>query len=146
MRPRFSLRWLLIAFTVLSVGFYLFFVRPTVNAMQFVHLVEVKEWEQAWDSLHTTEPTPFVGRNFRLPDPVARLVERDGIWQMERRVELSIFHPVGGHFAIPWSAGADVAGVPMGCGISDFRIIEISPFGVNVRKPPYFSYQSSPVY
>jgi len=35
-RPQISLRWLLILFTVLSVSFYVLFVRPTVLAKQFV--------------------------------------------------------------------------------------------------------------
>jgi len=36
MRFRFSLRWLLIAFTVLSVFFYVLFIRPTVIANRLV--------------------------------------------------------------------------------------------------------------
>jgi hypothetical protein len=46
MRPRFSLRWLLIAFTVLSLGFYLFFIRPTVIANQFVSRIDDGEVDQ----------------------------------------------------------------------------------------------------
>ncbi len=35
MRPRFSLRWLLIAFTLVAVALYVFFVHPTVRANRF---------------------------------------------------------------------------------------------------------------
>ena len=35
MRPRFSLKWLLIAFTLLSVAFYIVYVYPTAKANQF---------------------------------------------------------------------------------------------------------------
>ena len=36
MRPRFSLRWLLIAFTIMSVAFYILIIRPTTIAQRFV--------------------------------------------------------------------------------------------------------------
>src|SRR6478735_5443629 len=36
MRPRFSLRWLLIVFTLIAVALYVFFVHPTVAANRFV--------------------------------------------------------------------------------------------------------------
>jgi hypothetical protein len=36
MRPRFSLRWLLIAFAIFSVCLYVLFIRPTVLAERFV--------------------------------------------------------------------------------------------------------------
>jgi hypothetical protein len=47
MRPRFSLRWLLIAFTVLSLGFYLLFVRPTVLANEFIAAINGHDYERA---------------------------------------------------------------------------------------------------
>lgn len=40
MRPRFSLRWLLIAFAFSGFVFYLLFVRPTAIATRFVAAVE----------------------------------------------------------------------------------------------------------
>jgi hypothetical protein len=39
MRPRFSLKWLLIAVTVLSVVFYALFIHPTISAHRFVDAV-----------------------------------------------------------------------------------------------------------
>jgi hypothetical protein len=47
MQPRFSLRWLLIAFTLLAVVFYLLFVRPTVIANQFIAAVERGDFRTA---------------------------------------------------------------------------------------------------
>jgi hypothetical protein len=35
-RPRISLRWLLIAFTLIAIALYVFFVHPTVRANRFV--------------------------------------------------------------------------------------------------------------
>ena len=46
MRPRFSLKWLLIAFTVLSVLFYVLFIRPTVNAERFVADINAGNYSQ----------------------------------------------------------------------------------------------------
>lgn len=40
MRPRFSLKWLLIAFTTLGGAFYAAFVRPTVVASRFVNAID----------------------------------------------------------------------------------------------------------
>jgi hypothetical protein len=39
-RPRFSLRWLLIAFTLFAVALYVFFVHPTVRANGFVGAIK----------------------------------------------------------------------------------------------------------
>lgn len=61
MRPCFSLRWLLIAFTVLSVFFYALVVRPTVIAKQFVSSVNRGDLAEL-QLLHeeSVQPWPFV--------------------------------------------------------------------------------------
>jgi hypothetical protein len=38
-RPHFSLRWLLIAFTLIAIALYVFFVHPTVRANRFIGAV-----------------------------------------------------------------------------------------------------------
>lgn len=45
MRPRFSLRWLLIAFAVLAIAIY-FFVRPTLTAHRFIATVQNRNFSQ----------------------------------------------------------------------------------------------------
>ena len=43
MRFRFSLRWLLVTFTVLSLVFYVLFIRPTVIANRFASAIQLGE-------------------------------------------------------------------------------------------------------
>ena len=40
MRPRFSLKWLLIVFTILGIAFYAALVRPTFVANRFVNAID----------------------------------------------------------------------------------------------------------
>jgi hypothetical protein len=40
-RPQFTLKWLFVLFTVLSVSFYVLFIRPTSLAKQFVNETNV---------------------------------------------------------------------------------------------------------
>jgi hypothetical protein len=51
MRPRFSLRWLLVSFTVLAVIFYLLFVRPTQVAQSFVDRVNAGNYWELFSEL-----------------------------------------------------------------------------------------------
>ena len=53
MRPRFSLRWLLIAFTVLSVIFYVLFIRPTVIAQSYVARAKSGDFSDVENLCHT---------------------------------------------------------------------------------------------
>jgi len=45
-RPRFSLRWLLIAFTLAAVAFYVCFVHPTIRANRFVSAIKRGYFEE----------------------------------------------------------------------------------------------------
>jgi hypothetical protein len=47
MRPRFSVRWLLLAFAVLAAVCYLLFERPTVIAERFVAAVHQRDYATA---------------------------------------------------------------------------------------------------
>jgi hypothetical protein len=47
MRPRFSLRWLLIGFTIVSVAFYVAIIRPTAMAQRFVVAIERNDFDAA---------------------------------------------------------------------------------------------------
>ena len=83
MRPRlrFSLRWLLIAFTVLVPIVYLLFVRPTVIVHQLVDAINKKDYRflQSMDS----EPIP-------LKDTVATFKDLDDVEHMNiNRVSLN---------------------------------------------------------
>lgn len=56
LRPRFSLRWMLILFALFGVLFYLLFVRPTVLANEFVAAINGHDYERA-NSLFDFVPT-----------------------------------------------------------------------------------------
>lgn len=57
MRPRFSLKWLLICFTVASVVLYVIFIRPTAIAERFVSRVENRDFD-------AIQPLSFHGQSF----------------------------------------------------------------------------------
>jgi hypothetical protein len=91
MRPRFSLRWLLIAFTLLAVAFYLCFVRPTVIAKEFVNAVNMGG--ESRDSAFTS--AAFGTKRGILPSyffldrgAEAHLIPRtwSDIWRCQRRI------------------------------------------------------------
>jgi hypothetical protein len=66
---------MLVGFTVLSVGFYLLFVRPTIVANQFVAAVESGDYE-AVESLCTGADPVFLTKVIKkLPQPVIVEVE-----------------------------------------------------------------------
>jgi hypothetical protein len=92
-------------------------------------LAESKEFGPAWDSLHTTKPTPFAGKYVRPSDVDVRLLPREwsDLWRAKRRVSIEVFHPNG--------PPAEVWGekIYFGSGVIDSRTIEFSSFGVCVR-------------
>ena len=62
-RPRFSLRWMLIAFTLLAVIFYFCFVWPTVNAQRLVADINVGNYSRLpvfKDSIHIVDADAFL--------------------------------------------------------------------------------------
>jgi hypothetical protein len=102
MRPRFSLRWLLIGFTFLTVIFYLLFIRPTVVAQRLVSAV--KNGERSPGILGTWGHHPWQVEKAALqprtwPD----------IWQFRRRVRVDTsFTDASGmytHCVLEYAAG-----------------------------------------
>src|SRR4051794_20276505 len=59
LRPRFSMRWLLIAVAVLTVLLDVLFVRPTVVANQFAGAIEEHDFERAASLLEGGDKTSF---------------------------------------------------------------------------------------
>ena len=89
LRPRFSLKWLLIAFTILGVAFYVAFVRPTVIANRFIALVDRDENQkaQALFSDSTTlvfKTTPVIVRAELLPRTW------EDVYKMQRRLDVDV--------------------------------------------------------
>jgi hypothetical protein len=98
MYPRFSLKWLLIAFTILGVAFYIAFVRPTVIAKRFVAAVERRDFSQLVD-LTSKKRNEGFGRGLkavweRSPDRVqlkADILPQTwtDIFRFQRRIDLT---------------------------------------------------------
>jgi hypothetical protein len=103
-RPQISLRWLLILFTVLSVSFYVLFIRPTALAKRFVRATNSGDFSalktmsagssgsmledlQSWHKDFTFE-------NCKVSAEVKPRTWRD-IYMFRRKVNLHIAFPPG---------------------------------------------------
>jgi hypothetical protein len=125
MRPRFSLKWLLIAFTILGVAFYFAFVRPTVLANKLVNLIDRDEFQLAESLIvEPSKPFAFKGFNGAESEPVVaevRLLPRKwrDLWKMQRRLDVRVIRTrptlsgngQNNHLAMQFQATAGVFGV-----------------------------------
>lgn len=94
-RFRFSLRWLLVGFTVLSVGFYFLFVRPTVIANRFVAVMGRGDYR----NLDAIGVHPWFERFSGKPNHVeAQLQPREwaDVWHFRRRIVVTATHILTG--------------------------------------------------
>jgi hypothetical protein len=99
MRPRFSLRWLLIAVAVLAIGLYVLFIRPTVVAQRFAAAIGRGDYSD----LHTIGEGKLLQRFASESDRVtsanveifARLEPqtRNDVFKFQRRLWVFIFFP-----------------------------------------------------
>lgn len=93
-RPRFTMRWVMIAFTVLGVAFYVLFVRPTVLAEQFVRNIQRGDFAEAEAMLSDPARNRF-GKSTRLAkrSTIASMYPRDwsDVWHFRRTIEVSSF-------------------------------------------------------
>lgn len=118
MRPRFSLKWLLILFAIVAWSLYLCFVRPSVLADKFVTLVRNNEYSAA-ESLCIAESRPFT--EYVNTESVVVTVElfprtRDDFWKMRRRMWIRVI-PVtdgGGENRFRGSADFSALSGPLG--------------------------------
>ena len=91
MRFRFSLKWLLIDFTALSVIFYVLFIRPTVIANRLITSVgnyDLRELSKATDPAwkQSTKGQVMSGSQFAELEPA----NWSDIWNCQRRVVLKL--------------------------------------------------------
>lgn len=94
MRPRFSLKWLLILFALFAFALYFCFVRPTALANKFVYLVDHDELERA-ESLIIASSKPFdLGTKDRSVPVIVRaeLLPRTwhDVFKMQRRLDVEV--------------------------------------------------------
>jgi hypothetical protein len=117
MRPRFSVRVLLVVCAVLAIACYLLFARPTAIAEQFVAAVNARDFHVAESLL---KPQPFRSGKSLIeyytspsPNPATKAVliyaevlprEWNDIWSFQRRVIFRVaFHDDTGGRHVEWA-------------------------------------------
>jgi hypothetical protein len=99
MRPRFSLRWLLIAVAVLAIGLYVLFIRPTVVAQRFVAAIGRGDYSDLGTMRGSKLLQRFASESDRVTSAdveiFARLEPqtRDDVFKFQRRLWVFIFFP-----------------------------------------------------
>lgn len=128
MRPRFSLRWLLILFAFFAFALYFCFVRPTALANKFVYLVEHDDLKGA-DSLLIEPHQPLALVLYAGTEPDQRVLQAvlnprswEDIWKCRRRIDIHVIRAniqlstfrQSDYFAYLFKAVAGVSGVRCG--------------------------------
>jgi hypothetical protein len=95
MRPRFTIRWLLVLVAALATLCYVLFVRPTVMAYRFVEAIEQRDYSAAKVLLHSNRPnriTPPLEDTESINFAYAEVLPREwsDIWALQRRLILRI--------------------------------------------------------
>jgi hypothetical protein len=93
-RPRFSMKWLLISFTILSMIFYVLFIRPTVIANRFASAANSGNYEYAL-SLIPEGPRKIIAEYLDgIAKPTFKVAiyarEWSDIWRLQRRLLIQI--------------------------------------------------------
>lgn len=104
LRPRFSLRWILVLFAFVGVILYLFFVRPTVIAQQLIASVKSPDFKPG--SLLPSDD----GGKWTLQDAYLQPREWTDVWKCQRRVQVHATLPGAGggsttHMLAEYSVG-----------------------------------------
>jgi hypothetical protein len=116
-RPRFSLRLILLAFALLAVALYVFVVRPTTLANRFVAAVSQQEYEAAGRLMCNEEEAKEWVEMVRpeyssKPDRVyAEVMPREwqDVWRGQRRIlfRLALHSALDGNF-VDWTQDTDI--------------------------------------
>jgi hypothetical protein len=100
MRPRFSLRWLLLALTVFALGLYVLFVHPTVRAQQLVAAINRGDYQTLIDLKMQQAMQQSYDRAYAFEncDTTAELTPRTwpNVYKCCRNVVVHVKFPSGG--------------------------------------------------
>lgn len=120
MRPRFSLRLILLAFALLGLALYVFVVRPTALAQRFVAAVEERDYDAAQRLMVDGGDWGRVVRppqSFKADRIYAELMPREwqDVWRVRRRIILRIsrHNDRNGNY-IDWTEDNDLVARPLG--------------------------------
>jgi hypothetical protein len=146
-RPRFSLRLVLVAFALLSVLLYVLIIRPTTLANRFVDAVGRRDYDAAqalmsnageWDGV--VNP-PQV---FKADRVYAELMPREweDVWSCERRIVLRVArHNDRNENYVDWTEDTDVVAHPHGLKV---QMLDNLNYYLRIARPriPAGDYQS----
>lgn len=94
MRPRFSLKWLLVGITLAAVILYSLFIYPTVVAHRFARAVEHGDYQYALSFIEE-EPRKTIAERLAVTEKstvkvtISRRVWRD-IWNLQRSIQIRV--------------------------------------------------------
>jgi hypothetical protein len=98
LRPRFSLRWLLIGFTVFAIALYVLFVHPSVAASRFVAAVNRGEFNRL-EALGMLKDLKSYDEEFSFETVIVRAESKPRSWRdlykCRRKVSVKIAFPKG---------------------------------------------------
>lgn len=91
-RPRFTMRWLLVGFAVLTVAFYFLFVRPTHVASRFVRAVNEGAVKRATSMIEHGDKT-WITSGYADTTIATELLPREwsDVWHFRRRIVVSTY-------------------------------------------------------
>src|SRR6476620_2469957 len=92
--PRFSIKWLLISFTITSVIFYTLFIRPTVIAKRFASAAQNEDYQYTL-SFIAEGPRKTISEYLdTVPDPTIKVTIHprvwSDIWKLQRRMLIQL--------------------------------------------------------
>jgi hypothetical protein len=97
-RPRFSLRWLLVAFTLVAVVLYVLFVHPTIAANRFVAAVNRGDFSQL-ESLGLLRNLQTYNKDYTFEKVTVRAKLKPRAWRdvykFRRNVDVRVAFPKG---------------------------------------------------
>ena len=115
MRPRFTIRWLLVLIAAVATLCYVLFVRPTVMAYRFVEAIEQRDYAAARGLLLDNWPpgvTPPLNdsETINYAYVYAEVLPQDwsDIWALRRRLILRIRHHDPNGRRLEWTHDRDV--------------------------------------
>lgn len=114
MRPRFSLRLVFVAATLVAIALYWFIVRPTATANRFTTAVSKHDYSTARSLLHDDfwvfEPQPkSIAESIDLVYAEVLPREWSDIWRCQRRIILRVGrHADGIRRHVEWTEDTDV--------------------------------------
>lgn len=132
MRPRFSIRLLLVVVALLAVALYILFVRPTTVAERFVDAVNERDFDTARSLLIDQDFWLFRDDPTSVPKSVQRVYaeivprEWSDIWSLQRRILLRVIHQDRSNGRrVDWTEDTDVVAYINGVEVIVYDVVSL---------------------